>query len=569
MAQAADEALKPILDLHKTGKLLVKAEYKAVRAAAAHVFATRHADVIKEAFGDDHTALTAWLDKHKDLKEEFFSAIHPQKDDVPRTLAIFRDLWKADPDAVAKYPNLAIAISVVWDQPRKRLRLPPHQVRTKSNLPDGYLSHGPQEEFQYHIAHAKAVQGKEALSRLEVLPWEFLVYVVNHRTPVDERDWAVKNYLAKRPMIGKIYQEIEYDEEMLRTQSEVCKLNGTDYTLPEHPRSTAASAPCRPTSRPASARASACRPSTSAARRNARRLHAWVMWVEVKSVSKDERQLLSSNRTAATSATTTTPATLHRPADRREILDRDMERRLSAAAHRSHRQAPGRPGHGLLPGRREGSRARRQEEGRSTCSGAEVFDVQRAGLAGTGPHVHRDGEVTADSKSLVLEQTQRLLTAFAKYPDFSWKVADDLLIAAEGSGRPQPVLSSSWRWSTRTPSGRTWRARPGSSGPTSWAKSKQWSSAATGLATRSRSSRTRGGTSPGCSTSSRRSAGSSPAARTTWARRTWNLSKMNPKRGNEVTKYFIKLSGEALAFFKAEKKTKEAAEVERISGRPG
>jgi hypothetical protein len=42
------------------------------------------------------------------------------------------------------------------------------------------------------------------------------------------------------------------------------------------------------------------------------------------------------------------------------------------------------------------------------------------------------------------------------------------------------------------------------------------------------------------------------------------LRKMNPKRGTEVTKYFVRTSSDALAFLEGAKKTKEAAEVERI-----
>jgi len=42
------------------------------------------------------------------------------------------------------------------------------------------------------------------------------------------------------------------------------------------------------------------------------------------------------------------------------------------------------------------------------------------------------------------------------------------------------------------------------------------------------------------------------------------MRKVDPKRGDEVTKYFVQLSGDALAFFQAEKKAKEAAEVENI-----
>src|SRR6476661_7055951 len=94
VARAAEEALKPILDLHKSNKLFEKSDYKAVRAAAAKVFETRNADQIKDAFGPDQEVLSAWLEKQKDLKEEFFSAIDPGKDDVRRVLEIFHDLWK-------------------------------------------------------------------------------------------------------------------------------------------------------------------------------------------------------------------------------------------------------------------------------------------------------------------------------------------------------------------------------------------------------------------------------------------------------------------------------------------
>ncbi|MFV2038658.1 MAG: Clp protease N-terminal domain-containing protein, partial [Acidimicrobiales bacterium] len=34
--------------------------------------------------------------------------------------------------------------------------------------------------------------------RIRFVPWEFLVHVVNHRTPAGERDWALANYLPKR-----------------------------------------------------------------------------------------------------------------------------------------------------------------------------------------------------------------------------------------------------------------------------------------------------------------------------------------------------------------------------------
>src|SRR5262249_27682994 len=131
-----------------------------------------------------------------------------------------------------KYPNLAIAIAVVWDDPKAGIYdYRGHQIRTKSILPESYGKMTPQDCFQYFLYTAKELKAKEAFDRLQVFPWEFLVFVVDHRTPNDERDWAVKKYLAKRPMIGKIYEEIVYDQLMLKTQSQQCKLNGQPYTL--------------------------------------------------------------------------------------------------------------------------------------------------------------------------------------------------------------------------------------------------------------------------------------------------------------------------------------------------
>ena len=40
----------------------------------------------------------------------------------------------------------------------------PTRSRTKSTMPEAYLGHGPKEEFEYHVSHAKALQGKEAVS---------------------------------------------------------------------------------------------------------------------------------------------------------------------------------------------------------------------------------------------------------------------------------------------------------------------------------------------------------------------------------------------------------------------
>jgi hypothetical protein len=562
LSRAADSDLPPaVLDSYKAGKLFEKSEFKAVRGLAAQVFEARQGDTIKEVWGADHAALTAWLDKHKDLKEEFFSAIHPEKDDVPRALAIFRELWKADPDAVAKFPNLAIAVSVVWDQPENVYDYRPHQVRTKSKLPGGYLGHGPKEEFKYHVAHAKALQGKEAVSRLELLPWEFLVYVVDHRSPDDEREWAAKNYLGKRPMIGKIYEEVEYDQIMLRTQSETCKLNGHDYTLQE-----------------LRAVGGVCAMQADFAARVAKSLevpaayvggegqglerHAWVMWVEVKSASKTNVnfQLESFGRYRTDHYYT---GQLKDPQTGDDILDRDMERRLSAAAidRNGKRQAdlvmrlyPDVAKAADLDGKRKVQ----------FLLGVMKLSVYNEPAWLELARMSKAGDVPADSVGLVLEQMQLLLSAYAKYPDFSWKVAGDLVsLQKDPSTRNRFVGSLATLYENANRPDLSCEAR------LKWAdmlaENKQWAVAATGLSGTIKKFPNEGRYIPRLLDKLKEICKEYTGGKDYLAKTYLELiRKVEPRRGNEVTKYFEQLSGDALAFFQGEKKTKEATEVEQI-----
>ena len=91
-------------------------------------------------------------------------------------------------------------------------------------MPDGLT--GAAENFEYFLKTEQFMQG-----RGQWLPWEFLVLVVNHKTPMEEREWALKSYLPKRMMIGKCYAEVPYDQLMLETGSAQAKMNGHVYTL--------------------------------------------------------------------------------------------------------------------------------------------------------------------------------------------------------------------------------------------------------------------------------------------------------------------------------------------------
>src|SRR5262245_59973920 len=113
-------------------KAFKKGEYKYVRTAFSKYFETKYGSALKAAAGDDAEALFAWLEKNPKVKETLFTAIDPAAEDPGRVISVFRDLWKAGPEAVQKNDELAVAISVVWDNPQAVYDYRGHQVRTKS-----------------------------------------------------------------------------------------------------------------------------------------------------------------------------------------------------------------------------------------------------------------------------------------------------------------------------------------------------------------------------------------------------------------------------------------------------
>jgi hypothetical protein len=425
-SSAPAEIDAPIVELYKSGKLFDKKEYKAVRAAFAERFEKLHADELKAGFGDDFEKLNAWLNEHTDIKHEFFIAIDEDKDHIPAVLRIFRDLWKYSPEQLAKYWNLGIATAVVWDDPRKGVYdYRGHQVRTKSILPDGYMDYGPLDAYKYFLDHEKDLQGRDPINRVQTLPWEFLIYVVDHRTPTGEREWALKTYAAHRAMIGSIYRDVEYDKEMLRTKSESCKLNGKPYTL-ESIRKYGGVCAMQADFASRVAKSLAV-PAVYVGGEGANLdLHAWVMWTEFKRVTPQQLEFayLSFGQYPDLKFYT---GTIRHPQTGEKILDRDMERTLAVAGldRFAKRQADLimrayprlRDSQGLDVAKRLGYLDRTLKVSPYTeAVWTELAGMARAGEFKGGPTIVQ-----------IMDHVETLFRTFRAYPDLSWKVFDDLV----------------------------------------------------------------------------------------------------------------------------------------------
>jgi hypothetical protein len=428
-AQTESGPIKELVEMTKTGKCFNKDEYRTVRGHCAKAFEERFESEIKSAFGEDYAAMTEWFAKRKDIKEEFYTAIDEKNDKVPAALKIFHSLWKKSPEAVAKNSNLAIAISVVWDDRRGIYDYRGHQVRTKSILPSDYLSMTPETCFQDFIDRQRELQAKEGINRLQVLPWEFLIYVVDHMTPLDERKWASKNYVAKRPMVGKIYSDIVYDMEMLRTQNQVCKLNDKPYTLEsilKHGGVCAMQADFA-----ARVGKSIIVPAAYVGGESQfQGRHAWVMWVEVRgaSTSSVNFTLESHGRYLGDHYYT---GELRDPQSGQQILDRDMERRLSAV---SQNRIGKRQAELIMEHYDTIVKERELDQKKKILFLDRILSLspfnEKAWLEMA--RQVKDGEIDAEAKLVVLNHIESMLKTFAKYPDFTWKVAPDLMLIQNG-----------------------------------------------------------------------------------------------------------------------------------------
>jgi hypothetical protein len=422
------EALYPpgeeIIELYKSGKLFQRDAYKQVRAAFAKRFEARHEDDLKKAYGEDFEAINSWFASNPDVRENFYTALVERHDDMTRALALFKEIWKQYPESLQKWNQLAIATAVTWDQDQGVYDYKQHQVRVDGTLPEGML--GALENYKFVVDNEKKMP-----QPVYFYPWEFLVFVVNHRTPLAERRWAQSFFQSTKSKTRSWHQDVPYDWAIIKREVEKDpsagkpKLAGRPYTL-ENIRTYGgvcahqADFACR-TAKSLGIPAVWCW-GASAYRDN----HAWWMYVYVNNATKDEIKfsLMSDGRFDGKDNYYT--GFVLDPQSGATMLDRDMERRLWLA------------GTDRL-GKRLSSLIMRAYPSLAQACSFDVSEkvkyldrclkvskynedawVQFALLA-------RNGELADENKKIAVRHLGSLSDTFAAYPDFIWRIFDDLV----------------------------------------------------------------------------------------------------------------------------------------------
>lgn len=402
--------------LYKDRKLFSPKEYPAIRKVFADRFATSQADVIKQVFGDDAT-LQAFLEKNVDIREELYTAIDPKFDDVAAALTLFKQLHTQFPAKIKAYYELAIAVAVTWDKERNVYHYENQQNRVHAIMPEP-LS-GAIDNFKYLTDAESIMQG-----RVQFLPWEFLVHSVNDTTPVAERIWAVNNYLPKRVMFGECYSQVPYDHEMLRTNDRVCKMDGKLYTL-ENLRQFGGVCAQQADFAARVGKSLGVPAEYITGEGIQQGLHAWVMWIELKQATAGgiAFTLESHGRYGGDFYYV---GLLRDPRTGERITDRQLEMRLQTVGMNVKAKRQAERIMAAYPSIRD-ELAMPVKEQMSFLS--DLLNLCLGNEQGWHAlaDVSKTATLTRADEKVLVTAVDDLFRTFAKVPDFTWEVFDDLI----------------------------------------------------------------------------------------------------------------------------------------------
>ncbi|NUQ61852.1 MAG: Ig-like domain-containing protein [Pirellulales bacterium] len=415
--EGPDTTNERILAIYEKNKLFQPNEYPALRKVFADQFERRQWTDLHRGFGADYDAMDQWFKGEPEAREELFTAIDPEHDDAQTALKLFKELKKNRPEAFPSYLELAIALAVTWDNDKGVYDYTRHQERSGSTMPDKLA--GPIDGFRYFIENEKVMQG-----RAQLLPWEILCYVVDHRTPLPERPWVLQNYLSKRAMIGQCYSDVPYDAEMRVEESGgKSRIKGKPYTLENlrkyggiyEMQADFAARVAKCLGVPA---AYVSGPSVSG------QPHAWVTWVEFAGLTRSS--ISFSVQSFGRSRNDYFVGKLTEPNTGAEITDRDMELRLQTVGLNSKAKRQAALVMRAFPIIRDtlkmdaaGQLAYLNQVVR-LCPGNEAAWLAIAQMS-------REKKIDAGQHKAMMASLESLYRTFANFPDFTCRVFDDMI----------------------------------------------------------------------------------------------------------------------------------------------
>jgi hypothetical protein len=203
--QLSEHILDVLLDRVALGPI---DDLGAVNDAVYVLSACRYLPLVEKL--DGGAALADWLVARPAVARVLFRALPAGDEAAGKSLATFKELLDAEPEAVEAYANLAAAFATA--QPHGRHGKPPR--------PCSLL-----DAFRYYTR-----SGVSFRYDLKTMPFELSRYLADSRLSLAERKWAVDQY-AKHPNPARAYFDLRYDIDHLRKGSPK-RISALEYTLP-------------------------------------------------------------------------------------------------------------------------------------------------------------------------------------------------------------------------------------------------------------------------------------------------------------------------------------------------
>jgi len=203
--QLGERVRDALLDRIALGPL---GDLAAVNDAVYVLRSCRHLPRVEEL--DGGPALADWLIAHTGVARVLFRALPDDDKRAGESLATFKELFDAEPQAVEAYPNLAAAF----------VTSRPHGRYAKQPDPCSLL-----DAFRYYTR-----SGASFRYDLKTMPFGLARHLADSRLSLAERQWAAQQY-ARHPNPARAYFDLRYDIEHLRKGSPK-RIAALDYTLP-------------------------------------------------------------------------------------------------------------------------------------------------------------------------------------------------------------------------------------------------------------------------------------------------------------------------------------------------
>jgi len=190
-----------------------------------HTYVDRVETTYLSAAGTPPKGLVAWLDVNPMVRRTFWLALSPYYDDIAQAMKVLDSLRRDQPDLMAPYRHLAVALAVVRDSPDAVLT---SRYFTVWGVEKAQYSPPPSPVAVFRF-FTQVTRKDSFVFDIRAMGWPLLVHLADFDLRPSDGAWALKKFADYGAKPGSLYQRVRYDHD--KADKGVSKLGSRPYTL--------------------------------------------------------------------------------------------------------------------------------------------------------------------------------------------------------------------------------------------------------------------------------------------------------------------------------------------------